>query len=91
MSSDRRSRPADALPALLLVLLSGVVVLAHSGPPFPIVSARKVGPYDISLWTDPDATDDGTRAGRFWIVLARAEGGEVPAGTHARIAIRALD
>jgi len=32
---------------------------AHSGPPFPIVSSRVAGSYIISIWTDPDATDDG--------------------------------
>ena len=46
----------------------------------------------MSIWTDPDATDDGTVAGRFWVVLDTASpGGSIPAGTHARVAIRALD
>ncbi len=49
--------------------LAGVSLSAHSGPPYPIVSHRVVGSYDISIWTDPDTTDDGTAAGKFWVML----------------------
>ena len=41
------------------------------GPPFPIASTQAVGPYEVSVWTDPDTTDDGTAAGRFWVTLVR--------------------
>ena len=51
-----------------------------------------VGPYDISIWADPDATDDGSAAGQFWVMLRPAVGdGSVPAGTHADVSINALD
>jgi len=43
---------------------------AHDGPPYPIVSERRAGPYVISVWTDPDTTDDGTAGGQFWITFA---------------------
>jgi hypothetical protein len=68
-----------------------VVVGAHSGPPFPILTNRIAGPYDISIWSDPDATDDGSAAGQFWVILRRAGGGSLPAGTHAEVSIQALD
>ena len=75
--------------ALLLAQVSGQ---AHSGPPFPIVSNQIVGAYDISIWSDPDATDDGTPAGRFWLVLESAKKGvTVPADTRATLEIRPLD
>ncbi len=64
---------------------------AHSGPPFPIVSDRLAGPYLVSLWTDPDATDDGTAAGRFWVQLAMADRGAVPAGTRADVSVAPVD
>jgi hypothetical protein len=74
---------------LLLVQLSG---RAHSGPPFPIVSNQIVGAYDISIWSDPDATDDGTPGGRFWLVLESAKKGvALPADTRATLEIRPLD
>ncbi len=35
------------------------VLSAHTGPPFPIVSNKIEGAYTVSVWTDPDSTDDG--------------------------------
>jgi len=64
--------------------LSPSLLLAHDGPPFPIVSDRRAGAYTISIWTDPDTTDDGAAGGQFWIVLATGEG-TVPAGTYATV------
>jgi hypothetical protein len=76
----------------LLLFCCGVVVRAHSGPPFPIVSNHVSGPYSISIWTDPDTTDDGTAGGQFWIVVDSAKRGEaLPAATTAHVTIRPLD
>jgi hypothetical protein len=77
----------------LSVLLSAgpQLVFAHSGPPFPAFSDRVAGPYRLSLWTDPDTTDDGSAAGQFWVVIHLADGNQVPPDTHAIVAIRPLD
>ena len=81
-----------AVLTLVLLLSSPPGILAHSGPPFPIVTSRVAGPYSISIWTDPDTTDDGKAAGQFWIVLDPAAGNAaIPAGTQATVAIRPLD
>ena len=65
---------------------------AHSGPPFPIVTERTVGPYRLSVWADPDATDDGSAAGQFWVVLAPAQASAaLPADTRADVFIQARD
>ncbi len=67
---------------------------AHSGPPFPILSDQIAGAYRISIWADPDATDDGSAAGQFWVMLrpARADARlAIPAGTRVEVAIRPLD
>ena len=70
-------------------LATSVAAHAHSGPPFPIVTDAVRGPYVISIWTDPDATDDGTPGGQFWIVIgSRADGTVVPANTRASVAVR---
>lgn len=83
--------PAWLLPALLIELLAAPAG-AHSGPPFPIVSNQAAGRYEVAIWTDPDATDDATPGGQFWVMLkARDGGGGVPAGTRVRVAVRALD
>jgi hypothetical protein len=77
---------------LLLVLLLAAPAGAHSGPPFPIVSGHAAGRYEVAIWTDPDATDDATPGGQFWVMVkARGTGAEVPATTRVTVAIRALD
>ena len=58
----RRARLAVVI-ALLGIADRGLG--AHNGPPYPIVSNQISGPYSISVWTDPDTTDDGTPAGQF--------------------------
>jgi hypothetical protein len=65
---------------------------AHDGPPFPIISNRTVGAYRVSVWTDPDATDDRSAAGRFWVTIEPAvKGSSVDADVRARVSIRPLD
>lgn len=76
---------------LLASCLCGSRLFAHSGPPFPIVSDLVVGGYEVSVWTDPDATDDGSKGGQFWIVVRQADGREVPPGTRAQLTVRPLD
>jgi hypothetical protein len=75
-----------------LALFAADGVHAHSGPPFPILSDRVAGPYRVSIWTDPDATDDGTLGGQFWVTLERAGTGDaVPDATRARVFLEAID
>ena len=65
---------------------------AHSGPPFPILEDRIAGPYKISIWADPDATDDQSAAGKFWIALEpTARGTKIPDTTEAEVSIAPLD
>jgi hypothetical protein len=87
-----RRATAVALLATVGLLLGGRDIHAHSGPPFPILSNRIIGAYDISIWTDPDTTDDGKPGGQFWIVLEGADRATtIPAGTEASVSIRPLD
>ena len=81
------------ITALALVVVTATSALhAHSGPPFPIVASGNAGAYDVAIWTDPDATDDATAGGQFWVVLKpRDAAAAIPAGTHVRVAIRPLD
>lgn len=86
------ARWALAIAAVAMLVPSRSLVLAHSGPPFPIVTSRAAGAYSISVWTDPDTTDDGRAAGQFWIVVDSGDGkATIPPGTQATVAIRPLD
>lgn len=88
---------AGALRSRLAVVGVGIAVCvagvrAHSGPPYPIVSKRVVGPYLASIWTDPDATDDRSAAGKFWVTLAAAAPREaLPSETRATVSIVPTD
>jgi hypothetical protein len=89
-----KAGPVPGFPAViaLVVACAPTAIRAHNGPPFPIVSNQAAGPYLISIWTDPDTTDDGTPGGQFWVRLARAGGAsDIPHGTRAMVSIRAAD
>ena len=72
--------------------LAASVASAHDGPPYPIVSNQLLGRYRISVWTDPDTTDDGSAAGQFWVMIDPARAGDaVPPDVQAVVTIRPLD
>ncbi len=89
MNAARARAAAFCLAACLLVWPARV--FTHAGPPFPIVSDRIAGAYQVSVWTDPDATDDGSQGGQFWVTIALADGSPVPPDTRARVTIKPLD
>jgi hypothetical protein len=64
---------------------------AHEGPPFPIVQDLVAGAYRLSVWTDPDATDDGSAGGSFWVIVHAAAGVDPDAGTRVTVTARPLD
>ena len=73
-------------------MIASLVVAAHDGPPFPIVSDQVAGPYLVSIWTDPDTTDDGSAGGQFWVRLHVAgSAARVPEPTRATVTIWPLD
>lgn len=62
------------------ILLIGVYLLtiipnayAHKGPPFALIIDQKVGPYLVSVWTDPDI---GT--GTFFVVFEPTSEDHIP-------------
>jgi hypothetical protein len=86
-----RPRARAALAAFVIVAAVNSVH-THSGPPFPIVTDAVRGPYTISIWTDPDATDDGSPGGQFWVVLALARtAARIPPETRVIITTRRVE
>jgi hypothetical protein len=72
--------------ALITLWLATAAIHAHDGPPFPIVSDREAGAYLVSIWTDPDTTDDGSAGGQFWVMMMeRGSSASVPAGTRVAV------
>ena len=64
---------------------------AHDGPPYPIVSNQLLGAFRVSVWTDPDTTDDDTAGGQFWVMIDPARTGDRLSDVHADVTIRPLD
>jgi hypothetical protein len=75
--------------AAVLAVAAAPAVGAHDGPPFPIVEDRMAGRYQVSVWTDPDATDDGTLGGQFWVIVHDGAGAAAPDGTRVQVSVRA--
>ena len=86
-----KSRPR-VLAGTCVAWLAGSLLHAHSGPPFPIMPNRTAGPYDVSIWADPDATDDGSAAGQFWVLLQpAAKTVPIAADTRAEVSVAPID
>ncbi len=76
----------------IVIIACQSIVHAHSGPPYPIVEDQIVGAYHVSLWADPDATDDQSPGGKFWVTLKAARAGQsIPPDTKVDVSIRPLD
>lgn len=56
--------------------------LGHEGPPYPIITDRVVGPYTVSVWTDPDIG-----IGTFFVVMERTDGGEISESVTVRVGV----
>ena len=84
-------RSIRALAVAVAVVVAQRASLAHSGPPFPIVTDVVRAPYTISIWTDPDATDDGSPGGQFWVVLALTpQEARIPPDTRVTVSARRI-
>jgi hypothetical protein len=91
-TSRRARRTATTLATVWMLATFAQEVGSHSGPPYPIVTDRTAGPYRISVWTDPDATDDGTLGGQFWVILDSADGiGAIPPATRVGVTVQPRD
>lgn len=55
---------------------------AHEGPPFPIIVDEQVGPYLVSVWTDPDI---GT--GTFFIIMEPISDDGLPEITYVQVGV----
>ncbi|MGA2389779.1 MAG: hypothetical protein ABSF97_12505 [Candidatus Sulfotelmatobacter sp.] len=80
-----RSKSVGVSVGLLIVLLLvwPTPVGAHSGPPFPIIENKKVGPCIVALWTHPDV---GT--GAFYVFVDPGPGGTIPDDLKIKIGVQ---
>lgn len=82
-NETRRRALLQAAIVVLALALTPLPAAGHEGPPFPILVDEPVGPWSVSVWTDPDIG-----IGTFYVVLEPPEDAEVPAGTVVHIGVR---
>ena len=68
---------------VILALCGGMPASAHIGPPYPIMQNRKVGPFSVDVWSNPDVG-----VGSFFVIINPPPGGSVPADMQVRVAVR---
>ena len=68
---------------LFVTLLLPLRVTAHDGPPFPLIVDQRVGPWIVSVWTDPDVG-----AGTFFVMPSAAAGGAVPEDLKVQVSVQ---
>lgn len=69
--------------AIALFAICGSCAWAHIGPPYPIMQNRKVGPYTVDVWSNPDVG-----IGSFFIIINPPPGASVPADMKVQVAVR---
>lgn len=67
---------------LYILLLVPCPARAHEGPPFPILTDQHVGPYLVSVWTDPDIG-----IGTFFVVLEPVNGKDMPTPDRVQVSV----
>jgi len=68
---------------VMLLSIASSPLGAHNGPPFPIISDKRVGPVVISLWTHPDV---GT--GLFYVIVDPLPGSTIPPDLKIEVGVR---
>lgn len=75
--------PVIATLSIFWLALDAPIAWAHIGPPYPIMQNRKVGPFTVEVWSNPDV---GT--GSFFVVVDPPKGASVPADMKVQVAVQ---
>ena len=70
-----------ALPFVVIFFFANVVS-AHEGPPFPLFVDRKMDPYVVSVWTDPDVGE------ALFFVIVNAQGSTLPPDLRVQVGVQ---
>jgi hypothetical protein len=78
-------RSYSKLAIAFFALCICVPAQAHIGPPYPIMQNRKVGPFNVEVWSNPDV---GT--GSFYVIVdpPKGSGLTVPADMKVQVAVQ---
>lgn len=83
--TEKRSGATHRFGLIAALFLSCVCMpaWAHIGPPYPIMQNRRVGPFSVDVWSNPDV---GT--GSFFVIINPPPGQSVPADMKVRVAVQ---
>jgi hypothetical protein len=71
---------------VLVRLVWPAAAMAHVGAPYPVLLEEPTGPYLVSALADPDVGQ-----GTFYVLIAMADGGTVPADTVVTVWVEPED
>lgn len=79
------SQPAPRawLALALFAVCACSTAWAHIGPPYPIMQNRKIGPFNVEVWSNPDV---GT--GSFYVIIDPPKGSSVPADMKVQVTVQ---
>jgi len=77
--------PRACLALVLFACCACSAAWAHIGPPYPIMQNRKIGPFSVEVWSNPDV---GT--GSFYVIIDPPKGGSVPADMKVQVAVQPI-
>lgn len=80
-----QSRPRAWSALALFCLCACSSAWAHIGPPYPIMQNRKIGPFNVEVWSNPDV---GT--GSFYVIIDPPKGGSVPADMKVQVIVQPI-
>lgn len=69
--------------AMVMTVCGTIPAWAHIGPPYPIMQDRKVGPFTVAVWSNPDV---GT--GSFFVIIDPPPGHSVPSDMKVQVAVQ---
>ncbi len=82
-SKSKRMLGRVSILAVLAAVLGGIPAWAHIGPPYPIMQNRKIGPFTVAVWSNPDV---GT--GSFFVVIDPPPGGTIPSDMRVQVIVQ---
>ena len=81
--SGRRVGWDTCLIMMLLAVCGAMPAWAHIGPPYPIMQNRRIGPYSVDVWSNPDVG-----IGSFFVIINPPQGGSVRADMKVRVVVQ---